>query len=271
MSTTRDMAGALNHASGLVPIAEDSAIAMDPLTAKGGEIMNNMEREYGAKKGKSVFYASKNAGKISGVDEAEEDDAEDCNAMDGGPDSGPRQRIALELREIAERSEAARSEEEIKALQERRNQLLIELRKPNVSNDDPGKAKDGGPGSGPQKGGEPGQSGFKGNTVRGNEPGQSGYKSGGGRGSEPGQSGYKGEGSQPGQRTEHDNPAHDAMTDAEIEKWEKEKANAGSMEPKGVENTQPATGRFGARPSPYVSPSRPFTKKDERNTAGTGS
>ena len=39
-----------------------------PLTAKGNEIMNAMQKEYGAKHGESVFYASKNAGKISGVD-----------------------------------------------------------------------------------------------------------------------------------------------------------------------------------------------------------
>ncbi len=41
-----------------------------PLTAKGEEILANMQKEYGAEKGKEVFYASKNAGKITGVDEA---------------------------------------------------------------------------------------------------------------------------------------------------------------------------------------------------------
>jgi ABC-type enterochelin transport system substrate-binding protein len=39
-----------------------------PLTAKGEKIMANMQREYGAKKGESVFYASRNSGRISGVD-----------------------------------------------------------------------------------------------------------------------------------------------------------------------------------------------------------
>lgn len=39
-----------------------------PLTLKGNEIKENMEKEYGPKKGEEVFYASKNAGKISGVD-----------------------------------------------------------------------------------------------------------------------------------------------------------------------------------------------------------
>jgi hypothetical protein len=41
-----------------------------PLTAKGEEILAAMEKEYGGDKGKQVFYASKNAGKISGVDSA---------------------------------------------------------------------------------------------------------------------------------------------------------------------------------------------------------
>ena len=39
-----------------------------PLPPKGSKIMRAMQREYGAKKGKSVFYASKNAGKIKGVE-----------------------------------------------------------------------------------------------------------------------------------------------------------------------------------------------------------
>lgn len=32
--------------------------------------MQNMKREYGSKKGTSVFYASRNKGRISGVDRA---------------------------------------------------------------------------------------------------------------------------------------------------------------------------------------------------------
>jgi hypothetical protein len=40
-----------------------------PLTDKGDKIMGSMKSEYGPEKGKSVFYASKNAGKISGVDD----------------------------------------------------------------------------------------------------------------------------------------------------------------------------------------------------------
>lgn len=39
-----------------------------PLTKKGQKIMRNMKSEYGAKKGESVFYASRNKGTITGVD-----------------------------------------------------------------------------------------------------------------------------------------------------------------------------------------------------------
>jgi hypothetical protein len=39
-----------------------------PLTEKGREIMAAMKRQYGEEKGEEVFYASKNAGKITGVD-----------------------------------------------------------------------------------------------------------------------------------------------------------------------------------------------------------
>jgi hypothetical protein len=39
-----------------------------PLTAKGSTILANMMREYGKKKGTSVFYASINKGKIKGAE-----------------------------------------------------------------------------------------------------------------------------------------------------------------------------------------------------------
>ncbi len=38
-----------------------------PLTKKGKEIKSAMEKEYGAKKGKQVFYASQNKGTIKGT------------------------------------------------------------------------------------------------------------------------------------------------------------------------------------------------------------
>ena len=41
-----------------------------PLNKKGKKIMANMKKEYGSKKGKSVFYASANKGTIKGVERA---------------------------------------------------------------------------------------------------------------------------------------------------------------------------------------------------------
>jgi hypothetical protein len=38
-----------------------------PLTKKGKKIKSAMTKEYGEKKGESVFYASANKGSISGV------------------------------------------------------------------------------------------------------------------------------------------------------------------------------------------------------------
>lgn len=38
-----------------------------PLTKKGKKIMAAMKSEYGADKGERVFYASQNAGKITGT------------------------------------------------------------------------------------------------------------------------------------------------------------------------------------------------------------
>lgn len=38
-----------------------------PMTKKGQKIMMAMKKEYGAKKGESVFYASMNKGTIHGV------------------------------------------------------------------------------------------------------------------------------------------------------------------------------------------------------------
>jgi hypothetical protein len=39
-----------------------------PITKKGKKIMSQMKKQYGGKKGEQVFYASKNAGKIKGVE-----------------------------------------------------------------------------------------------------------------------------------------------------------------------------------------------------------
>lgn len=39
-----------------------------PLTAKGRKILRQMQQEYGPEKGKQVFYAARNKGRITNVD-----------------------------------------------------------------------------------------------------------------------------------------------------------------------------------------------------------
>ena len=39
-----------------------------PLNEKGRKIMKSMKKQYGEKRGKTVFYASKNKGTIKGVE-----------------------------------------------------------------------------------------------------------------------------------------------------------------------------------------------------------
>uniref|UniRef100_A0A6H1ZGA0 Uncharacterized protein n=1 Tax=viral metagenome TaxID=1070528 RepID=A0A6H1ZGA0_9ZZZZ len=41
---------------------------MSPLTDKGKKVLKSMKKEYGAKKGEQVFYASINKGKIKGAE-----------------------------------------------------------------------------------------------------------------------------------------------------------------------------------------------------------
>ena len=41
-----------------------------PLTEKGSKILRAMSKQHGAKKGKSVFYASINKGNISGAEKS---------------------------------------------------------------------------------------------------------------------------------------------------------------------------------------------------------
>ncbi len=67
-----------------------------PLTEKGHKIMRAMVEEYGEEKGKQVFYASKNAGKITGVDSDEDEET-----MDKKP------KVFVEVRNYAARRNAS--------------------------------------------------------------------------------------------------------------------------------------------------------------------
>jgi 8-oxo-dGTP pyrophosphatase MutT (NUDIX family) len=58
----------LQSLHGPAPRTASGPVATDPLTGKGEKIMSSMQDQYGSEKGKQVFYASKNKGNISGVD-----------------------------------------------------------------------------------------------------------------------------------------------------------------------------------------------------------
>jgi hypothetical protein len=73
------------------PFIEDDARTSDPLTEKGRGIMAAMKKQYG-ERGEEIFYRSKNAGTITGVDmnadQTKPDDCEDASTMGvGGGDS----------------------------------------------------------------------------------------------------------------------------------------------------------------------------------------
>lgn len=59
--------------------------AIMPLTSKGRKIKAAMVEQYGSKEGTSVFYASRNKGKITGVDKAAFRDALNTQMLRGVP------------------------------------------------------------------------------------------------------------------------------------------------------------------------------------------
>jgi hypothetical protein len=59
-----------------------------PLTPKGEEIKENMQKEYGPKKGESVFYASANKGTIKGVHNDRSDQMSNDAPYVSGPNTG---------------------------------------------------------------------------------------------------------------------------------------------------------------------------------------
>ena len=62
-----------------------------PLTKKGEDILANMSAVYGPEKGKRVFYASRNAGKITGVDPESSHQSRKRHAQNAsGSGKGPR-------------------------------------------------------------------------------------------------------------------------------------------------------------------------------------
>ena len=51
-----------------------------PLTEKGKKIMKSMKKQYGKKKGETVFYASRNKGVIKGVEKGKKRSKNGCRS-----------------------------------------------------------------------------------------------------------------------------------------------------------------------------------------------
>jgi hypothetical protein len=75
-----------------------------PLTEKGKKIKGAMEKKYGPEKGEQVFYASKNAGKITGVDEIKPDDNQHMGFTGG--EAEPIKRLVSECDALSTRMDA---------------------------------------------------------------------------------------------------------------------------------------------------------------------
>jgi hypothetical protein len=53
-----------------------------PLSSKGQEILSNLDKEYGAEKGKQVLYAGKNKGTFTGIDAVADAVSAMCDSVD---------------------------------------------------------------------------------------------------------------------------------------------------------------------------------------------
>lgn len=98
-----------------------------PLTDKGEKILENMKENYGEEKGTSVFYASKNAGKITGVDAMADDDKK----KDQEPDEPTKAKVAAG--DLPSQLKAA--EDELQALEREEAQALEGTERSNTIED----------------------------------------------------------------------------------------------------------------------------------------
>jgi len=75
-----------------------------PLTEKGEKIKRAMAAQYGPEKGEQVFYASKNAGKITGVDDTKQDDNQHMGFTSG--EAEPVKKLVSECDALSSRLDA---------------------------------------------------------------------------------------------------------------------------------------------------------------------
>lgn len=110
-----------------------------PLTAKGEKIMAAMVEKHGKEEGKRVFYASKNAGRITGVDQ--KNDADEKKDAEAEVKETPTKETKTTVKEPAEgekkdpKSEVKSAEMELKALEREQEQSEESLSRQNNIDD----------------------------------------------------------------------------------------------------------------------------------------
>ena len=92
-----------------------------PLTGKGEKILASMKQSYGPEKGEEVFYASKNAKKITGVDKSDADEPEEEKRQPPEPEDRPLPEQLTRAEQELEQLE--REQEQAEEGQERKNAI----------------------------------------------------------------------------------------------------------------------------------------------------
>ncbi len=107
-----------------------------PLSEKGEKIKSAMVSQYGKKKGEEVFYASKNKGKISGVDRA--DDNQHMGFTGSGAE--PIEKIMAECDAMAKRLDAFESRQHQRKPEQVKPKTMLERGPKNRHPAEPGGA-----------------------------------------------------------------------------------------------------------------------------------
>lgn len=100
-----------------------------PLTEKGEKIKGAMTKEYGSEKGERVFYASKNAGKISGVDARDDQAPSSQVKQQQGAEVDPQRPLPEQLARAENELEMMEREHEAEQLGMHRKHQIADHKK----------------------------------------------------------------------------------------------------------------------------------------------
>lgn len=113
-----------------------------PLTAKGEKILEAMQEEHGKEEGERIFYASKNAGRITGVDQKNDaDEKDEKKDAEAEVKEAPTKETKTTVKEPAgedkpdPKSQVKSAEQELKALEREQEQSEESLSRQNNIDD----------------------------------------------------------------------------------------------------------------------------------------